>query len=127
MIHQLAKQMRAGKRPRIFTAGEQKRDFVYVDDAVAANLCALTSKQPGVFNAGAGRSWSFNQVVEELNRVLNTDLPAEYFHNPYTFTQDWTETDQSNAGAVLNYQPRFDLAAGIDAYHASGKLGISLG
>src|SRR5215203_2883755 len=44
MIHQLAKQMRTGKRPRIFTPGEQKRDFVYVDDVVQANLKALTVK-----------------------------------------------------------------------------------
>src|SRR4029078_5142882 len=58
MIHQLAMQMRAGKRPRIFTAGEQKRDFVYIDDVVDANLAAMKSKVSGVFNSGAGRSWS---------------------------------------------------------------------
>ncbi|HSV13399.1 MAG TPA: NAD-dependent epimerase/dehydratase family protein [Tepidisphaeraceae bacterium] len=124
MIHQLAKQMRAGKRPQIFTAGEQKRDFVYIDDAVQANIAAITAKQAGVFNAGAGRSWSFNQVVAELNRVLKTDLPPEYFDNPYAFTQDWTETDQTLAKRVLGYEPKFDLARGIDAYHASGKLGV---
>jgi len=125
MIHQLARQMRAGKRPRIFTAGEQRRDFAYVDDAVAANLAAMKSRQGGVFNAGAGRSWSFNQVVAELNRVLKIDLQPEYFDNPYSFTQDWTETDQTLAKRVLGYEPQFDLAAGIDAYHASGKLGIA--
>ena len=38
MIHQLAIQMRAGKRPRIFADGEQKRDFVYIDDVLQANL-----------------------------------------------------------------------------------------
>src|SRR5213076_1382010 len=53
MIYQLASQMRAGKRPRIFTAGEQKRDFVYIDDVVQANVCAMSSKEVGVFNAGA--------------------------------------------------------------------------
>jgi ADP-L-glycero-D-manno-heptose 6-epimerase len=126
MIHQLAKQMRAGKRPRIFTAGEQKRDFVYVDDAVQANICAMSGKEPGVFNAGRGRAWSFNQVVAELNRVLKTGLEPDYFDNPYSFTQDWTETDQSLARRVLGYEPKFDLAAGVDAYHASGKLGVTV-
>ena len=127
MIHQLAKQMRAGKRPRIFTAGQQKRDFAYVDDSVQANLCAMRAKQSGVFNAGAGRSWSFNEVVAQLNRVLKTDLQPEYFDNPYSFTQDWTETDQTVARQSIGYEPKYDLAAGIDAYHASGKLGISAG
>jgi ADP-L-glycero-D-manno-heptose 6-epimerase len=126
MIHQLAKQIRAGKRPRIFNPGEQKRDFVYIDDAVQANLKAMNSKTTGNFNAGAGRSWSFNQVVAELNRVLKTNLAPEYFDNPYSFTQDWTETDQVLARQVLGYEPQYDLAKGIDAYHASGKLGISI-
>src|SRR5439155_8688779 len=63
MIYQLAAQMRAGKRPRIFRSGQQKRDFVYIDDAVQANVRAMTAKESGVFNAGVGRSWSFNDVV----------------------------------------------------------------
>lgn len=126
MIHQLARMMRAGKRPRIFKAGQQKRDFVYIDDVVQANLCAADSKHSGVFNAGAGRSWSFNEVVAELNRVLKTNLEPDYFENPYGFTQDWTETDQSLAKEKIGYDPKFNLAAGIDAYAKSGKLGTSV-
>ncbi len=125
MIHQLARQMRSGKRPRIFTAGQQKRDFVYIDDVVDANIKAMTAKESGVFNAGAGRSWSFNEVVAELNRVLKTDLQSDYFDNPYGFTQDWTETDQTLARQTLGYQAKFDLRGGISAYEKSGKLGRS--
>ena len=123
MIHQLAIQMRANKRPRIFSAGQQKRDFVYIDDVVEANVCAMKSKVSGVFNGGAGRSWSFNEVVAELNHVLKTDLQPDYFTNPYGFTQDWTETDQTLAREKIGYQPKFDLRAGVEAYHVSGKLG----
>jgi ADP-L-glycero-D-manno-heptose 6-epimerase len=125
MIYQLATQMRGGKRPRIFRAGQQKRDFVYIDDVVAANVAAMNAKTGGVFNAGAGRSWSFNEVVAELNRVLKTDLQPDYFDNPYGFTQDWTETDQSKAREHFGYEPKFDLKRGIDAYHATGLLGAA--
>jgi ADP-L-glycero-D-manno-heptose 6-epimerase len=125
MIHQLARQMRAGKQPRIFAPGEQRRDFVYIDDVVQANLKALESKTSGAFNVGAGQSWTFNQVVAELNRVLDTNLAPDYFANPYSFTQDWTETDLTLARKTLGYQPAFDLAKGVDAYFASGKLGTS--
>ena len=86
----------------------------------------MEAKEPGVFNAGAGASWSFNEVISELNRVLDTNLEPDYFSNPYSFTQDWTQTDLSRSRAVLGYQPAFDLARGIDAYHASGRLGVSL-
>lgn len=123
MIHQLARQMRAGQRPRIFKAGQQRRDFVYIEDVVAANLKALEAKSSGVFNCGAGRSWSFNEVVAELNRALGTSLEPDYFENPYGFTQDHTETDMTLAREKLGFTPAFDLARGTDAYVASGKLG----
>ena len=87
----------------------------------------MTAGESGVFNAGAGGSWSFNDVIAELNRVLGTSLEPDYFPNPYSFTQDWTETDLSRSTAALGYEPRYDLRRGIDAYHASGKLGVSLG
>ncbi len=125
MIHQLAGQMRVGKRPRIFRPGEQKRDFVYIDDVVQSNVMAMNASQSGVYNAGAGRSWSFNEVVAELNRALGTNLLPEYFDNPYGFTQDWTETDQTLARQKLGYEPAFDLGKGIQAYQESGLLGVT--
>jgi ADP-L-glycero-D-manno-heptose 6-epimerase len=124
MIHQLAKQMRSGSRPRIFHHGQQRRDFVYIDDVVQINLRAMNAKTGGVFNAGFGDAFSFNQVVEQLNRVLKTDLQPDYFENPYSFTQDWTQTDLSESRRVLGYQPEFDLSKGIEAYFASGTLGL---
>lgn len=127
MIHQLAKQMKAGKRPRIFTPGNQKRDFVYVGDVVEANLLAMRATKPGSYNVGCGRAFTFNQVVAELNRVLGQDLTPDYFENPYSFTQDWTQADVSASKAALGYEPAFDLRKGIDAYFASGKLGVAVG
>lgn len=126
MIHQLAKQMRQGKRPRIFTAGEQKRDFVYIDDIIQANLRAMEYRSHGVFNVGSGAAFSFNQVVQRLNQVLGTNLEPDYFENPYSFTQDHTEADLTNAREQLGYTPEFDPPRGIAAYHATGSLGTSL-
>lgn len=126
MIHQLAKQMRGGKRPRIFTPGDQKRDFVYVDDVVQANLKAMNATASGVYNVGCGGAYTFNQVVVELNRVLGTDLPPEYFENPYSFTQDWTEANVGESRKGIGYEPKYDLKRGIEAYAESGKLGTAV-
>ena len=123
MIGQLARLMRAGKRPRIFTDGEQRRDFVFIEDVLHANLMAMTCKTSGVFNVGSGAACSFNQVVEQLNVVLKTDLPPEYFENPYDFFQTWTEADLTQSRKVLKYDPKFDLAKGVEAYFESGTLG----
>jgi len=89
MIYQLYKQMKAGKRPRIFKYGEQKRDFIYVKDAAEATVNALT-KGEGVIDVGTGVATSFNDVVDILNDVMKTDLMPEYIDNPYPFYQDYT-------------------------------------
>ncbi len=47
-----------------YGAGEQRRDFVYVGDVVAANLWFLEHpERSGVFNLGTGRAQTFNEVA----------------------------------------------------------------
>jgi ADP-L-glycero-D-manno-heptose 6-epimerase len=62
-------QYRAEGKVRLFEAshgypdGEQRRDFVYVDDVVRVNLHFLNRSASGVFNLGTGRAQPFNDVA----------------------------------------------------------------
>jgi ADP-L-glycero-D-manno-heptose 6-epimerase len=50
-----------------YADGEQRRDFVYVEDVVAVNLWFLDHPDArGVFNAGTGRSQTFNAVARAV-------------------------------------------------------------
>jgi len=47
-----------------YGAGEQKRDFVFVDDVVAVNLYFLDHpEKSGIYNVGSGAAESFNSVA----------------------------------------------------------------
>ena len=47
--------------------GEQRRDFIYVDDAVDVNLWFLDHPdQSGIFNVGTGRSQPFNDIARAV-------------------------------------------------------------
>lgn len=116
MIHQLAQQMRAGKRPRIFKHGEQRRDFVYIKDVVEATLSAADSRHGGIYNVGSGRATSFNEVVALLSKALGTDQDPDYFDNPYPFYQPHTEADVARARAELGYAPAYPIDRGIAEY-----------
>jgi ADP-L-glycero-D-manno-heptose 6-epimerase len=122
MAWHLAGQMLMGKRPRIFTAGEQKRDFVYVKDIVAFTLAAMKAGKSGVWNAGSGQPRSFNEMVEGLNGVLGTKLQPEYFECPYPFYQPHTEADMSATERDLKIKPKFSLEQGLADYEKSGWL-----
>jgi ADP-L-glycero-D-manno-heptose 6-epimerase len=54
--------------------GEQKRDFVFIDDVVAVNLWFLDHpEKSGIFNLGTGRAQPFNDVA---TAVVNALQPA---------------------------------------------------
>ncbi len=117
MIYQLYLQMKAGKRPRVFRAGEHKRDFVYVKDVVAMTMAAVNAPHSTVYNCGSGHPVSFNEVIEELNRNLGTQLAPEYIDNPYaSFYQPHTEADMTLARQDLRHEPKYDPVAGIADY-----------
>jgi len=47
-----------------YAAGEQERDFVFIDDVVAVNLWFFDHpQQSGLFNLGSGRAQPFNDVA----------------------------------------------------------------
>lgn len=47
-----------------YSAGEQMRDFVFVDDVVAVNLWFYDNpEKSGIFNLGSGRAQPFNEVA----------------------------------------------------------------
>ncbi|MDR2725420.1 MAG: SDR family oxidoreductase [Candidatus Adiutrix sp.] len=73
--------MLAGRPPTIYGDGEQCRDFIYIDNVVAANLAAL--RRPGVFqgevlNIAQGEAMTLNELVRHLNIVLGTDIRPVY-------------------------------------------------
>ncbi len=120
MVTQLADQIRSGKRPRIFKYGEQKRDFVYVKDAIRANLLALESSKSGIVNIGTGKATTFNEVIRILNQVFNASFEPDYFDNPYSFYQSETEADLTLAQKLIGYQPQFTTEEGIRDYLGKG-------
>jgi len=69
-------QFKAEGRVKLFVGsggyadGEQRRDFIHVDDVVAVNLHFLEfGEMSGIWNCGTGRAQSFNEVAAA---VINT-------------------------------------------------------
>src|SRR5437773_4841411 len=116
MVYHLAQQMKAGRRPRIFKHGEQKRDFVYVKDVVEGSIRALDSQTSGIYNLGCGQARSFNELVDILNKCLGTELPADYIDNPHAHYQNFTEADLDKVRSTLGYAPLFPLEEGVRDY-----------
>jgi ADP-L-glycero-D-manno-heptose 6-epimerase len=97
---------RAGEPIRLFKSyragvadGEQKRDFIYVDDAVAVVRWLLeTPAVSGIFNVGTGKARSFRDLMSAMFAALGREPNIEYIEMPESirgayqyFTQAETE------------------------------------
>jgi len=116
MIYQLAEQIRAGKKPKIFEFGEQERDHIYVKDVVSANLCAWKSEKSGVVNVGTGKPTSFNRLLEIIKDFFGTNIETEYFKNPYDFYQNHTCADAQSAQKLIGFKAEWSIEKGIRDY-----------
>ncbi|MEO6696457.1 MAG: ADP-glyceromanno-heptose 6-epimerase [Gammaproteobacteria bacterium] len=102
-----------------YADGEQRRDFIYVGDAVAVNLWFL--QQPGksgIFNLGAGNSHSFNEVARAVIKAEQKGS-IEYIPFPDHLRgryQSFTEADISALRAAGYTHPFKDIEQGVSAY-----------
>ena len=99
--------------------GEQRRDFIYVSDAVAVNLWFLDHpEQSGIFNLGTGSSQSFNDVA---NAVVSWHGRGKLEYIPFPTHllgryQSFTEADISalrQAGCDVTFRT---VEQGVTAY-----------
>ncbi len=103
----------AGRRPLIFGDGEQRRDFIFIDDTVQALMHVAELKSGGVVDIGTGTSVSFLTLVDLLNDGLTTSIePILTGRKPKNYID---ETGSNIEELSKYYLPQIDMEAGIEA------------
>ena len=102
-----------------FAAGEQRRDFVYVDDCVRVNLWFRENPdKSGIFNCGTGRAQTFNELAgavvawHERGEIAYVPFP-DSLRGAY---QSHTEADLSNLRRAGFPHPFLPVEQGVARY-----------
>jgi dTDP-L-rhamnose 4-epimerase len=106
----------AGRPPRVFEDGGQRRDFVHVRDVAAANLAAVTATETlggwQAFNIASGRPATVGELAAELSRGASGPAPVT--------TGEFRLGDvrhivarPDRAAAELGFRARIGLAQGV--------------
>lgn len=84
----------ASDLPTHYSDGEQKRDFIYVKDAVKMTCAFLDNTACGIFNIGTGQAVSWNRLAKAVFGALNkpehiiyTEMPNDLKGKYQYFTQ----------------------------------------
>jgi len=92
--------------------GEQRRDFIYVDDAVAVVRWLLeTPSVSGIFNVGTGKARSFRDLMTAMFAALGRKPAIEYIDMPASIRdsyQYFTQAETTNlrrAGYNADFTP----------------------
>jgi len=100
--------------------GEQKRDFIYVKDAVEiVQFFVEHSDKSGIFNVGTGTARTWNDIACILFSHCNRTPNIKYIDMPATLQkryQYFTEADLTKLRAAGYEKPLFSLEEAIGEY-----------
>jgi len=115
---------KAGERIQLFKShragvadGEQKRDFIYVDDAVAVVRWLLeTPSVSGIFNVGTGVARSFRDLMLAMFAALGREPAIDYIDMPVSIRDSYQYFTQAEIGNLRR--------AGFNADFATLEEGV---
>jgi ADP-L-glycero-D-manno-heptose 6-epimerase len=117
-----------------YAAGEQRRDFISIEDVVKVNLYFLDNpRKTGIFNCGTGASQTFNDIaVATINALrcaegknphslaeLRSQGMIEYVSFPAGLRekyQSYTQADLAQLRGCGYAAPFFDVETGVTRY-----------
>ncbi|HEU5018878.1 MAG TPA: ADP-glyceromanno-heptose 6-epimerase [Pseudolabrys sp.] len=95
---------KAGEPVRLFKShktgiadGDQRRDFIYVDDAIAVLLWLLRQDTVnGIFNVGTGKAESFRDMIGAMFKAMGRAPNIEYVEMPESIRGQYQYFTQSS-------------------------------
>jgi ADP-L-glycero-D-manno-heptose 6-epimerase len=115
MVHKGYHEIKSTGKIRLFKShkpdykdGEQKRDFIYVKDAV--ELVYYFLKHPsktGIFNIGTGNAKTWNDLAAALFSALNVKANVEYFDMPEILKGKYQYFTQADLGKLKEANPAY--------------------
>lgn len=100
------------------TLGEQRRDFIYIDDVVAAYLAVLKESEQSrewftEYDVGSGHSVSIREFVETVHRITHSKTDLEF--GAVSYREGEVMNSQANISALeaLGWSCEYNLEQGL--------------
>jgi len=92
--------------------GEQRRDFIYIDDVIDQMILMAESAVVGeAFNCGSGTNTSINELFKTICKLMGKNVKPTRI--PLNFEPSQTLADISKAKRLLGWQPKIGLGEGL--------------
>jgi nucleoside-diphosphate-sugar epimerase len=91
-----------------------RRDYLHIDDLITA-FCSTMDVKEGlnIFNVGSGCSHSVKDVIEVVQKIMNTNKPVDCSNNVRINEIKDVVADTTHIYEVLGWQPKVSFEEGI--------------
>ncbi len=102
----------------IFEDGNESRDFVFIDDVVAATVAGIESNAANgeIFNVGSGIPTTVMQVAQTLVKAYGIDVQLHISGDFRVGDIRHNYADLTKIQSVLGFRPKFSFSEGIDLF-----------
>lgn len=127
VVHKAFEQVRDHGKVRLFKShredfkdGEQKRDFVYVKDAVDMTLYFLENVgENGIFNVGTGKAQTWIELVAALFNAVGKPVNIEFVDMPEDIREKYQYFTEANLQKIRKAgydKPIMNVGEGVTDY-----------
>lgn len=96
----------------IYGDGTQTRDFIFVDDIVAANCMAMSKGDGKILNAANGIATSINEIAQDIIRITGSDSKVSYAkERSGDIKHSLADISQISK---LGFKPRYTMNEGLE-------------
>lgn len=110
--------VRIGKGLNIFEDGHESRDFVYIDDVIAATAACVWDGVHGVhaLNVGSGKRISVLEVAQAISRHFRADVPIEITGAFRLGDIRHNFADISRISKLTGFRPQWAFSEGLETF-----------
>lgn len=130
----MIKELYYNRTPIFHSNGEQRRDYIYVDDLIDLAILVQNSKGFDCVNVSSNKNYSVNEMYEIAKRIMNKDIKADYaddkhywekypdlYKGAYSISDDilnheinkYSLCDNSFAKEKYNWVPKVSMEEGL--------------
>jgi nucleoside-diphosphate-sugar epimerase len=132
LLNYLVREFKNNRQPILHSNGEQKRDYIHINDVIGAFIICLTNPNAknNIFNISSGNLLSVKDIVRYTKEALNINIDPVYrsakmlwddypklFEGALSLDKEIVEKetnkfslgDNSKAKKILNWKPNEDL------------------
>ncbi len=119
MFDLLKKIQKDRKRLEVLGTGDQRKDYLYIDDAIDATLLVAEKGELAgeAYNVGSGESYSVKELVKKLLEILGLAGKTKQFYTGFSWHGDVQKT-RANISKLrkLGWSPKIRFDQGVSTF-----------